>query len=62
MSNGYLTDQAALVFIRQVDWQKLISGMFSIINLPITADEPILAIAPPFLEKIGELISRQTPR
>ncbi|XP_060596084.1 neprilysin-like, partial [Ruditapes philippinarum] len=45
-----------------VDWKKLVKGTMQIIGLSIDDSEPVLAIAPPFLEKIGDLLTKYSSR
>ncbi|XP_053378803.1 neprilysin-4-like isoform X4 [Mercenaria mercenaria] len=45
-----------------VEWTKLIRGMMQHVGLSLDDSEPVLAIAPPFLEKIGNLIQRYSSR
>ncbi|XP_053379958.1 neprilysin-like [Mercenaria mercenaria] len=45
-----------------IDWRKFINGTMQIIGLSLNDSEPVLAIAPPFLEKIGNLMAKYSPR
>ncbi|XP_052286695.1 membrane metallo-endopeptidase-like 1 isoform X2 [Dreissena polymorpha] len=43
-----------------VAWQRLITGIFNHVGMTIGGNEPVIAIAPPFLSKFGKMLSRYT--
>ncbi|KAH3821496.1 hypothetical protein DPMN_123260 [Dreissena polymorpha] len=43
-----------------VAWQRLITGIFNHVGMTIDANEPVIAMAPPFLVKFGSMLSRYT--
>ncbi|KAL4221850.1 Membrane metallo-endopeptidase-like 1 [Mactra antiquata] len=45
-----------------VDWKKLIRGVMDHVAIPLDDSEPVIAIAPPFLSKIGALISKYSDK
>ncbi|XP_053403714.1 membrane metallo-endopeptidase-like 1 isoform X2 [Mercenaria mercenaria] len=45
-----------------VDWKKLITGTMKIIGMSINDSEPVVAVSPSFLQKIGNVISKYPSR
>ncbi|XP_045201041.2 neprilysin-1-like isoform X2 [Mercenaria mercenaria] len=45
-----------------VEWKKLITGTMKIIGMSINDSEPVVAVSPSFLQKIGNVISKYPSR
>ncbi|XP_052760153.1 membrane metallo-endopeptidase-like 1 isoform X1 [Mya arenaria] len=45
-----------------VDWMRLVSGTFKHIGITLPTTEPVVAVAPAFLEKIGSLLHKYPAR
>lgn len=45
-----------------LDWMKLAKGTFDYINLEIDETEPIVVVAPPYFEKLMDVVNKYPPR
>lgn len=51
-----------MLYDTQVNWKKLIVGMMQQVGMSLDDSEPIIAVAPAFLEKIGHIVSKYPAR
>ena len=49
-------------YLFQLDWLKLVKGMFSYINMNISETEPIGVMSPSYFEKLHGVLNKYPPR